>query len=158
MTSPLFTYGDKIRRKNGGTVLIVKDIGDNTYHFTDGTFAIIDDQDCYILVEKASGYFRVATTLDDAPLRDYLDNGYETRNDFSNALLRLLDRWAGRTGERIGERSKFLHLRFHDTPGGKPDEAWLPIYLLSSVPMPDNLRTYPKDAMEEELDRAFGFE
>lgn len=153
-----FTYGDKVRRKSGGPVRIVKRISGEAYDFDDGTFALIEDQDCYVLVERASGYFRVATSIDGALFDNHLQHGYETRSDFQNALSALLDRWAGRTGESLDERNGFLLLRFHDTPGGKPDEAWLPIYLLSPVPLSQDV---PPDGIaadaEEEINSAFGF-
>lgn len=139
MPTPIFSYGDKIKRKTGGPVHVVKYISDNIYHFTDGTFALVDDQDCYILVEKSSGYFRVAATLEDAPLKEYLYYGYETCSEFSTALRRLVDRWSGRVGESIDVRNKFLLIRFHDTPGGKPDEAWLPCFLLTPESISDQM-------------------
>ena len=153
-----FTYGDKVRRKGGGPVRTVQDIGPTAYYFSDGTFALTEDQDCYSLVEKASGFFLVGTTMDGLPVGDHLDHGYEERRDFALALRRLIDHWGGRVGERVGERNKFLLLRFHDTPGGRPDEAWLPLYMLKPVEKPDYLREDEPDEMEEELNRAFGFD
>ena len=152
-----FTYGDQLRRATGGRVVTVKDIDKVAYHFDDGTFALIEDQDCYTLVEKASGYFRVARTLEGLPLDDYLYHGYEEREDFAIALQRLLDRWAGRIGRQTGERNKFLLLSFPDTPGGKPDEAWLPLYMLTPCDEPSFVRARRKDPYEQELDEAFGF-
>ena len=104
-------------------------------------------------------FYQVLSTLDRAPLRDYLLHGYETRRDFEQALRRLVSRWQGRTGERIDERHGFLLLRFHDTPGGKPDEEWLPLYLLEPVAMPEYMMA--QDSSEEdagELDRIYGFD
>ena len=31
---------------------------------------------------------------------------------------------------------RLLRLRFHDTPGCRPDEAWIPLYLADPVPTP----------------------
>ena len=67
-------------------------------------------------------YYKVVSNLTNAPVRDYLLHGYETRRDFCDALDRIVRRWRGRVGERIDERHGFYLLRFHDTPGGKPDE------------------------------------
>ena len=155
--TPLFTYGDRLRRTVHGPVLTIKDITATAYHFDDGTFALIDDQDCYTLVEKTSGFFRVADTIDGLPIDDYLHHGYETRADFRDALRRLIGRWGGRIGRYVSERNKFLLLSFHDTPGGIPDEAWLPLYMLT--PCASSIAT-PKttDPMEQELNEAFGFE
>lgn len=153
-----FTYGDRIRRRSGGEVRTVADIGADTYDFADGGFALIADQDCYELVEKASGFFRVVSSLGGAPLADHLHYGYELRADFRDALRRLLDRWAGRTGERVDQRHGHLLLRFHDTPGGRPDEAWLPLYLLEPVPVPEYMLVPERDELAEELDKAFGFD
>ena len=155
---PLFTYGDQLRRKAGGPVLTVQDITATAYHFDNGTFALIDDQDCYQLVGKASGFFRVARTLDGLPLADYLHHGYETRDEFRTALRRLTDRWGGRIGEYVSERNKFLLLRFPDTPGGVPDEAWLPLYMLTPCERSPYAGKPERDPDEEELNRAFGFD
>ena len=155
---PLFTYGDRIRRKNGGPVKTVKDVGASAYYFYDGTFALIEDQDCYEIEEKASGYFEVCDSLDGLPIDDHLSHGYELREDFQDALRRLIRLWGGRVGERVGDRNKFLLLRFHDTPGGIPDKAWLPLYMLKPVDIPDYMIEEERDEMEEELDRAFGFD
>lgn len=101
-------------------------------------------------------YYLVLSTIVHAPLREYLLHGYETRRDFEDALRRLVSRWSGRTGECVGERHGFILLRFHDTLGGKPDEAWIPAYLLQPKENPacDN---QDDDEQIRELDRAFGF-
>ncbi len=104
-------------------------------------------------------FFLVASNLDRAPLRDHLLHGYESRWDFYRALRRLVSRWKGRVGECIDERHGFLLLRFHDTPGGKPDVSWLPLYLLEPAEKPPYMQEHvPKDETMEELDRAFGFD
>lgn len=159
MTAPIFTYGDRIRRKTGDRrVHTVADVGDVVYHFTDGTFALIADQDCYEVVEKASGYFLVTRDVTTAPLDDYLHHGYEERYLFADALRKLLDRWGGRTGQHVGTRNGFLLLRFRDNPGGSTEEAWLPLYLLSPTDTPAYLLPPPPpDPIIVELDEAFGF-
>ncbi len=86
MTKPKFTYGDRVRRKVGGPVETVSDIGSTTYYFESGRFALLDDEDCYVLVEKASGYFRVDNDLSRAPIDRYTEHGYETRKEFCEAL------------------------------------------------------------------------
>ena len=156
----LFTYGDKVQRKGDGPVRTVQDIGPTAYYFADGTFALVADEDCYTLVEKSSGFFRVAASMDGLPVDDYLQSGYEYREDFIAGLKKLLDYWAGRTGERIDDRNKFLLLRFHDTPGGLPDEAWLPLYMLTPCDAPDCVTRPAEDrpSKERELDEAFGFD
>ena len=158
MTEPRFTYGDRLRRATGGPVLTVRDITATAYHFDDDTFALVDDQDCYRLVEKSSGYFQIAKTIDGLPLDNYLYHGYETRGDFTAALRRLLERWGGRIGRYAGGRNGFLLLRFPDTPGGVPDEAWMPIYMLTPCAVPPFAATTKPDPDEEELDRAFRFD
>ena len=156
MTKPKFTYGDRIRRKAGGPVETVHDISDTAYYFEGGGFCLREDEDCYRLEEKATGFFRVADTIDGAPLDDYLSHGYENRSDFRDALRKLIDWWGGRIGERVGDRHGFLHLKFRDMPGGG-EEAWLPLYLLQPCPMSDYLREEEHDPFEMELDQAFGF-
>jgi len=157
MTKPKFTFGDKIRRKVGGEVKTIRDIDSQAYHFTDGTFALRDDEDCYVMHEQHSGYFLVDGNLDRAPMDRYVEHGYETRADFRTALLRLIDWWGGRTGLYVGHSHGFLRLKFKDIPGGG-EEAWIPLYLVTPVPMPDYLKERERDPIEEALDRAFGFE
>ncbi len=92
---------------------------------------------------------------------DHLEHGYETERDYRHALRLLVERWRNRVGERIDERHEFLLLRFHDTPGGMPDEAWLPRLLLKSVPVPDYMVQEEASSSDEiiaEIDRAFGFD
>lgn len=110
------------------------------------------------VIPEERQFYLVASNLRDAPIRNYMFHGYNNEDDFYDALHRLIDRWRGRIGESIGERHGFLLLRFHDTPGGKPDEAWLPRYLLKQTAMPEYLREEQKDEAEIELDRAFGFD
>ena len=156
---PRFTYGDKVRRKNDRRVLTVHRIGSKAYYFTDGTFALIADQDCYDIVEKASGYFLVAKNLDGAPLDDHVQHGYEERQMFVEGLRKLTSRWGGRVGLNVGERNGFLLLRFYDIPGGGSEEKWLPLYLLTPTDMPDYMRhDDDADDIEAELDAAFGFD
>lgn len=159
MSRPKYKIGDKLRRQSDGRVCTVKYIGSEAYHFTDGTIGMIADEDRYTLAEKPSGFFRVATDADNAPLGDYLSHGYESRHDFRLALQRLCERWGGREGERCYEQHNFLLLRFYDVPGGGSEAAWLPYYLLTPCPVPDYLQ---KDEKQEEinrlLDEAFGFD
>lgn len=106
-------------------------------------------------------HYTTVATLRHAPLRDHLQHGYEFQEDFRQALRVLVNRWRGRVGECVEERSGFLRLRFHDTPGGRPDEEWLPLYLLQEVTTPhyaDRHDDHPHDPMEQELDEAFRFD
>lgn len=103
-------------------------------------------------------YYRV-TTNRNYKTSDFLFHGYETEHDYRCALSALVDRWGGRVGEAVGNRHDYIHLRFRDTPGGRPDEAWMPRFLLEPTTEPDYLRD-DKNAnpILEELDRAFGFD
>lgn len=157
MTKPKFTYGDRIRRKAGGPIETVHDLNETAYYFQGGGFCLREDEECYELVEKHSGYFLVAKNLDGAPLSAHTSHGYENRSDFCDALRRLIDWWGGRIGERVGDRHGFLRLKFRDMPGGG-EEAWLPLYLLQPCPTPDYLKEKERDPFEEELDRAFCFD
>ncbi len=104
-------------------------------------------------------FYEVTADMDRVPLRDHLMHGYETKQDFREAIYRLIRLWRGRVGECIGESHGFLHLRFHDTPGGRPDEARLPKYMLKEVDMPEYMRPEdPPDDIVRELDEAFGFD
>lgn len=102
-------------------------------------------------------FFRVASALDNAPLNDYLNNGYETLQEFRASLLRLLDNWGGRVGECVSVRHEHLLLLFHDTPGGMPDSAWIPEYLLTRE-SDDFVYRESISPEERELDEAFGFD
>ena len=112
-------------------------------------------------MDKETSYWLVTGDIERAPLRDHLWHGYEEKADFRLALRQLADRWRGRVGEAVAERNGFLRLRFHDTPGGLPDEDWLPRYLLEPAPVPDYIleaeRNRP-DPIEQELDEAYGFD
>ena len=157
-----FTFGDKVRRRHGDRrVHTVKDIGERAYYFSDGTFALIADQDCYETVEKASGFFLVDKNYYRAPLDEHLQHGYEDRDMFVDALRKLTRRYGGRTGENIDNRNGFLKLRFYDNAGGGTEDAWLPLYLLTPTEMPAYLEPVTPSEDDEiirELDEAFGFD
>ena len=104
-------------------------------------------------------YYRVSSDPYDAPLDDFLQHGYEERIMFFRGVLALVQRWHDRVGLCVGSRNGFFLLRFHDTPGGKPDEAWIPDYLLKPACMPEEASVQdPDDGMTEEIDKAFGFD
>lgn len=119
-------------------------------------------------------FYRVMKNMDRVPLRDYMDHGYETRQEFCDAVRELISRWGGREaecfeerawhgkeGEAIDQRHLALHLRFHDTPGGLPDEAWLPLYLLDSIPTPPEFIPHdptPEELAKKEIEEALGFD
>lgn len=114
-------------------------------------------------------FYRVSNDMSRVPLVDYLDHGYETREDFRDAIIKLVSRWEnregecveerifhGKEGEAIDQRHRQLHLRFHDTPGGSPDDAWLPLYVLDPIPIPDYARWHdltPEEELLEEIKR-----
>lgn len=103
-------------------------------------------------------FYIVSGNVNDAPLRDHLFHGYEEEKEFRRAVRSIVDRWGNRVGECIGQRHGFLLLRFHDTPGGKPDEAWLPPYMLKPADEPDYLHeSDSSDGTKGELTKAFGF-
>ena len=118
----------------------------------------------------ANDFYRVNASIDGAPLRDCLLHGYDTRGNYESSMWQLVRKWRGRIGEAVEVRhyehsledTDLIRLRFHDTPGGRPDEAWLPRFLLTKTDMPDYLRAAEEssdyDSMEEELDRAYGFD
>ena len=105
-------------------------------------------------------FYEVLSSLDGVPLRDHLQHGYEEKSDFYDAVRQLRDRWQHRIGECVGERNGFRQLRFHDTPGGMPDEAWLPDYMLKEVEKPEYLCDDAEtvDEQEQELEDALGFD
>lgn len=97
----------------------------------------------------------------DLRLPNHFEHGYETDRDFRRAVRALVDRWKNREGECIEKRHDHLRLRFHDTAGGVPDEAWLPVYLLIPIPIPEYVKCHENTEEEElkkELYDAFGFD
>lgn len=106
-------------------------------------------------------FYIVTSNMNDVPLRDHLLHGYESHDDFARSIRRLIGRWDGRIGECIGEKHGFLLLRFHDTPGGSPDEEWLPRYLLKPSENPGNRKDDEQKQGNDdknEIENAFGFE
>lgn len=109
-------------------------------------------------MDKQPTFYTVTTEISRNVLRDHLLHGYESRWDFEKALRALVRKWQGRVGECVGERHGFLLLRFHDTPGGNPDEEWIPRYLLKAASRPDYLSSSTDEKTDEEIDKAFGFD
>lgn len=112
-------------------------------------------------MEDNRQFYQVIHSHYDVRTSDHLEHGFEEERDYRKALRLLVERWRDRIGEAIEERHEFLLLRFHDTPGGMPDEAWIPRLLLNSVPIPDYMierESTSSDAIEAELDEAFGFD
>lgn len=117
-------------------------------------------------------FYRVSGDMSRVPEGDYADHGYETRSDFREAVRALMRYWRGREGEAVEERwfhgkegeaidhrHRQLRIRFHDTPGGLPDEAWLPLYLLDPIPIPDYARWHdptPEELQDMEIKKALG--
>ena len=109
---------------------------------------------------KEEKYYQVISDLSAVPLRDHMMHGFEERQDFFNSVRQLRDRWQDRVGECVDRRNGFVLLRFHDTPGGMPDEAWLPDYLVLPVSKPSYLQKKEptqQELLEAEIDEAFGF-
>ena len=106
-------------------------------------------------------YYRVINNLYIITLPDPLEYGYEFKSDFRRALWNIIDMWKGRVGESINERNNFCLLRFHDTPGGKPDELWIPSCLLVEELHPKYIAPPPPEPVDEfteELDKIIGFD
>lgn len=106
----------------------------------------------YYVVESDSGYW---------PTEDHLEQGYENEVDYRCALLRTYRKWRGRIGRCIDRRNGFVKIQFVDTPGGKQDVVWLPDFLLHET-TDEEVEGYdvsdPENPLEQELDRAFGFD
>ena len=109
-------------------------------------------------MDESRRFYRVVSDLYDVRLPDPLSYGFETERDFRHALWRLVDRWKRRAGEVVDERHDHLLIRFYDTPGGRPDEAWLPMCLLEPAEAPPDDGDGDEDGIEEEIDSAFGFD
>ena len=103
-------------------------------------------------------FYLVEADYDKAPIRQFREFGYDSKWDFYLALRKVGERWRDRVGECIDQRHGFRKLRFHDTPGGKPDEEWIANFLLVRTEMPEWIREAlkPVDPIEKELDEAFG--
>ena len=92
---------------------------------------------------------------------DHLWQGYEKEWDYYAALKKQYDMWRGRVGVCIGKKAGMVRLRFYDTPGGKPDEAWLSAFMLKPVPATErSLADAPEERGQTDrvLDEAFGFD
>lgn len=111
-------------------------------------------------IQRNAKFYKVTADYDRAPVKEFREHGYETKWDFYLALREIGERWRDRVGECVDERNGFRRLRFHDTPGGRPDEAWIPDYLMDATEMPDWIREAikPVDPIEKALDEAFGFD
>ncbi len=112
-------------------------------------------------MEDNRQFYQVIHDHYDLRTSDHLEHGYEEESDYRKALRLLVERWHDRIGEAVDTRYEFRLLRFHDTPGGVPDEAWLPLLVLEPVPVPDYMReeeSSSSDSINEELDEAFGFD
>lgn len=109
-------------------------------------------------IKGKTAFYAVTEDLGRVPLRDHLWHGYEDKWDFYRALRGLARKWAGRVGECVDARHGFLLLRFHDTPGGMPDEEWFPEYLLREADAPVPVDGGHADEAGEAIDRAFGFD
>lgn len=110
-------------------------------------------------IPENAKFYIVTADYDRAPIKLFREHGYDSKWDFYLALRNVGEKWKGRIGECIDERHGFRKLRFHDTPGGKPDEEWIADYLMDPTEMPDWLREAmkPVDPIEQEIDEAFGF-
>lgn len=106
----------------------------------------VDPENPNIIVQGP--FFRICGDRKRIPLNDYYKHGYESLREFSEATVALINRWRNREGECIEKRLfhgldtiddslTILRLRFHDTPGCRPDEAWIPSFLAVPIPIPE---------------------
>lgn len=115
-------------------------------------------------------FFRVCGDEDRVPLGDYFKHGYETLREFREASDALVARWRNREGECIEKRLfhgsnadtiddslTILRLRFHDTPGCRPDEAWIPCYLADPIPVPEYAKWQTLTPYEQTMEELLGF-
>lgn len=99
-------------------------------------------------------YYRVLSAW--RKTSDHLARGYEFERDYKKALRQMCERFGGRVGEKLDARSDFLLLRFNDTPDERPEEAWLPKFLLQKTAVaPSFSKTSNEEAL---LDRIFSFD
>lgn len=103
-------------------------------------------------------YYRVTTDLYHLKLPSPMDYGYESESDFREAVNKLARFWYDRMGYSVDDRNGFLRIRFTDTPGGMPDEAWMPKFLLIPIPPPPAEEKEEEDEMIRELDDILGFD
>ena len=112
-------------------------------------------------------FYKVSTDMRRLPIFDHLDHGYESKRDFFNSVEALVAKWGGRegecveeacfhgkSGEAIDKRHRQLRLRFYDTLSRKPDEAWLPLYMLDPCPVPEYARRHeptPRETLMGEI-------
>lgn len=95
-------------------------------------------------------FFRVCGDIRRVPLDDYYKYGCLSRREFYESTCCVIYKWGNREGECVekclyhgenfdtfDDRLTLLRLRFHDTPGCLPDEAWIPQYLADPIPIPE---------------------
>lgn len=115
-------------------------------------------------------FYRVVSDTSRVPFKDHLIHGFGDREAFREAVENIISQWHDRVGECIEER--WFHgkegypvdenncqcrIRFHDTPGCCPDEAWLPRYLLVPTRIPSYARWHdptPEEQVIDEIDHA----
>lgn len=115
-------------------------------------------------------FYRVSGDKKRVPLYDYFRHGYESLREFSEAIDTLISRWRNREGECIEKRLfhgsntnaiddslTILRLRFHDTPGCRPDEAWLPRYLTDPIPIPEYAKWQTLTPYEQTMKELLNF-
>lgn len=115
-------------------------------------------------------FFRVSGDKGRVPLDDYFKHGYESIREFSEAADALIDRWHDREGECIEKRQfhgwdaevfdgslTILRLRFHDTIGCRPDEAWIPCYLADPIPVPEYAKWQAMTPYEQTMEELVNF-
>ncbi len=115
-------------------------------------------------------FFRVCGDEDCVPLGDYFKHGYESRREFREAVDALINRWRNREGECVekrlyrdtntdvvDERLTLFRLRFHDTPGCRPDEAWVPCYLAVPIPIPEYAKWQTMTLFEQTMKELVDF-
>ena len=109
-------------------------------------------------VNSERRFYRVIKDLWHLRLPNPLERGFESELSMRKALRRIVDDWGGRTGEEISRKHDQVRLCFWDTPGGRPDEAWIPDYMLEPAEMPEYCKPVERDEFVEELDIALGFD
>lgn len=91
--------------------------------------------------------YRVVNSVYGLRLPDPMMHGYESEDEFRDAVRKLAKPWSGRIGEAVAQRNDFLLLRF-DTPGGMSEEVWLPTYILIPNDNPESVNE-SSDSMRE---------
>lgn len=101
-------------------------------------------------------YYRIKEKLKDVP-RDYHEYGFESDNQFLNAVYARHHAYKGKVGESVCKKPARRQLRIRNIYGSYED-VWFYDFMLERTTAPMKNDGMTRNPIEEELDNAFGFD